>query len=205
MFILLSISDRIIIKPEELKKDFTFDFTVLNKVRDKYIGKVLINQGIVTSLKSLVITNNTVVEIEGVITVEYKAEIIVLSPTSGDILYGDIIQSDENGLVIDCKICKINVSPKDFPANTSYSVFDKLWYWRLNEMVYYYDVNQKTRIKVLSVHYESKGKIKESINKDKELNVIKDKKEGGEVSDFIIINGSFKQSGLGPLSWWSEK
>jgi len=205
MFILLSISDRTIIKPEDLSKDFTFDYTVLNKIREKYIGKVLMNQGIVTSLKSLIITNNTIVEIEGVITVEYKADLIVLSPCSGDILYGDIIQSDENGIIIDCKICQVLVSPKEFPVNTSYSSFDKLWYWRLNEMVYYYDVNQKVRVKVLSAFYESKGKLKEVINKDKEINVIKEKKDGSEVSDFIIINGSVKQSGLGPLSWWGEK
>lgn len=205
MFILLSISDRIIIKPEDLSKDFTFDYTVLNKVREKYIGKALINQGIVTSIKSLVITNNTIVEIEGVITVEYKADLIVLSPISGDILFGDIIQSNENGIIIDCKVCKVSVAPKDFPSNTTYSTFDKLWYWRLNDMVYYYDINQKVRVKVLSVIYETKGKIKETANKDKEINMIKEKKDGSEVSDFIIINGSFKQSGLGPLSWWNEK
>lgn len=75
MFILYTIEDKILLKPgdldlSKLSNDISYEDIVLEKVREKYIGKILLGHGIVVSMKKFVIKTNLIVEIEGVINVE---------------------------------------------------------------------------------------------------------------------------------------
>lgn len=79
MYSIYSIDDKILIKPDDLNtkgpevsssSEYFYEDVIIEKVREKYIGKVLFNHGIVVSMKRLVIKNNLIVEIEGVINVE---------------------------------------------------------------------------------------------------------------------------------------
>lgn len=72
MFLIYTIEDKLILKPDNLNisADFTYEDLVLKKVRDKYIGKVLLNHGIILTIKKLLLKTNLIVEIEGVINVE---------------------------------------------------------------------------------------------------------------------------------------
>ena len=75
MFLIYSIEDKILLKPEELNKqtdntEISYEDVVLNRSKEKYLGKVLLNHGIVISIKKFVLRNNLIVEMEGIINVE---------------------------------------------------------------------------------------------------------------------------------------
>ncbi len=75
MFLIYTIEDKIILKPDDLNvkigsSDLTYEDKVLSKAREKYIGKILLNHGLVVSFKKFILKNNLIVEIEGVINVE---------------------------------------------------------------------------------------------------------------------------------------
>lgn len=211
MFIIIELNDKSILKPEELSKEIPIDILLLNKIKSKYIGKVLSNKGIVVSVKSIILKNNTIIEHEGVITIDFSSEIIVFSPKKDEILYGKIESSTENGLIIDCCLCKVFIKKGFLPENSNFSVSDGLWHWRINSMVYYYDINQRVRLKVENVIYNSKSSSEFKVleGKEKENNKLVTGNDIpsssiSSVNDYIIISGSFKQSGLGPLCWWKD-
>ena len=81
MFLLYTLIDRILLKPDDLNmknKDanLLYEEIILEKTKEKYIGKVLINHGIAITIKKLMITNSLIVETEGVINVEVKSNFI---------------------------------------------------------------------------------------------------------------------------------
>jgi DNA-directed RNA polymerase subunit E'/Rpb7 len=204
MFILLSIYDRTIIKPEDLS-NIPFEEIVLIKIRSKYIGKVIIDKGLVVSVKSLIIRNNTIVEIEGVINVEYDTELIVFSPEQNDILYGKIIKSSEKGLLVDCDVCKVFISASQLPENSKYSEIEGIWSWELINNSFYYDLEEKVRLKVLDTKYNTSSdsyNISKSVEGNNIINVVSENKDKLRASDIMEISGTFNQSGLGPLLWW---
>jgi DNA-directed RNA polymerase subunit E'/Rpb7 len=77
MFLLYTLQDRILLKPDDLnmknkEASLLYEEIILEKAREKYIGKVLINHGIAITIKRLMIINNLIVETEGVISIEVK-------------------------------------------------------------------------------------------------------------------------------------
>jgi DNA-directed RNA polymerase subunit E'/Rpb7 len=77
MFLIYTIDDKILLKPEELNKkhngiEISYEDILLSKLKEKYLGKVLLNNGIVVSIKKFVMKNNLIVEIEGLINVEVR-------------------------------------------------------------------------------------------------------------------------------------
>lgn len=197
MFKLNYILDRIILKPEELTNKISTEDLLISKIKTKYVGKVLFKYGIVCSLKSLKIINNTIVEIEGVINIEYETQLITFSPSNGDILYGNIINSSEEGILVNCGICKVHIKPHGLFENCEFCSSDSIWSWRLKNDTYYYNINEEVRLKVQSVSYINENKTSEQILSLSKL------KENIEISDYMIIYGCFNQSGLGPLRWWN--
>ncbi len=112
MFLIYTILDRTLLKPEELNlknSELLYEEIILAKTRHKYIGKILLNHGIAITIKKLSILNNAIIEVEGVISVEYEIELVMFQPKIGDILYGKIIDSDENFILVDCEIIKVKV------------------------------------------------------------------------------------------------
>ena len=75
MFLLYTLQDRILLKPDDLNMknkeiNLLYEEIILEKTREKYVGKVLLNHGLVITIKKLMIINNLIVETEGVINVE---------------------------------------------------------------------------------------------------------------------------------------
>lgn len=75
MFLLYTLQDRILLKPDDLNLknkeiNLLYEEIILEKTREKYVGKVLLNHGLVITIKKLMIVNNLIVETEGVINVE---------------------------------------------------------------------------------------------------------------------------------------
>lgn len=158
MFVLVNINDRIILKPEELV-NIPFEEILLVRARNKYIGKVLNNKGIVVTLKSLKIITNAIVELEGVLNVHFSCALIIFSPESGDLLYGCIVSSNMNGIIVDCDICKVFVPNYLLQENSFFSKYENSWFWEIsNDTIsskLYYDIGEKVCVKVAEVNYKN--------------------------------------------------
>ena len=120
MFSLLTIEDKILLDPgllaqiphnsfkrkksdnEENKTIKTYTDIVYMKLREKYISKIIVGQGLVVSIKNFKIKSDLIVEIEGVIDIKYECNLILFCPNEGDILYGTIFDSDKENITIDC-------------------------------------------------------------------------------------------------------
>lgn len=192
MFELLQIKDKTIIKPEDLKS-IPFEDILIIKLREKYIGKILNKKGIVASIKSLIVTGNFIVEIEGIINVEYLVELIVFNPTNGDILIGFIESCNSSGILVNCDICKVFIDKSKLPDNSNFVEMSSSWFWDLGDNRFYYDKGEKVKVKIVDVVY------REFVD---EKNIIKDIDNNKNTDEIMIINGSFNQSGLGPINWW---
>ncbi len=114
MFLIYTLEDKILLKPDDLNmkrnnSELLYEDIVLDKMNTKYIGKVLLNHGIVVSIKKLILKTNLIVEMEGVINVEYEIDLLIFRPEIGDILYGKIINADFNNITVDCSVIKVKV------------------------------------------------------------------------------------------------
>ena len=233
MFVLYSIEDKIIVLPHELKtanktntKD-TKDTKDINnttkdsketkdkpetknflshKIKTKYIGKVFNSKGIVSSTKNINIKNNVIVELEGVISVDYSIDLIVFSPSENDFLFGRIVKSTNEGILVDCNLLYVKIYAKDLPENTAFDEAEKIWYWKFsnnncigngdcyengnenNTNSLYYDLNEEVKLKVTNTRYKSTQELRElESNKAEMENVY------FSVNDVVEVYGSFKQ------------
>ena len=223
---IFSIFDRLVLKPEEII-NIKFDEILLLKARVKYLGKLLNNKGIIISIKSLEMVNNTIFEGEGFINIEYNCELLVFCPENGDILFGKIISSNENGILVESDICKVFVSNKLLPDCSYYSKSENAWCWELIDKSFFYDIGEIVRVKIADVSITDIKSLEERIVKDgnKEINDKNTKIEANMITsgenvninnnlsnlkdgkilpiDLMEIKGTFNQSGLGPVSWWN--
>jgi DNA-directed RNA polymerase subunit E'/Rpb7 len=224
MFSLLTIEDKILLDPSQLaqlihdkknkkekianKKDINkYSDIVYQRLREKYISKIIIDQGLVVSIKNFKIKSDLIVEIEGVIDIKYECNLIMFSPKEGDILYGTIYDSNLNHIIIDCDIIKVKVPIQQLMEPYYFNKKEKLWFWSYDGKYYYYEKNAKCRIKVLDVNFRSGKEISKLIN-----DIMAEKNEG-EIKEEDLINSlqredimeiycTMSQEGLGPIKWW---
>ena len=228
MFSLLTIEDKILLDPslfaelihdKKQKKKHNQKEQIDNKIeinkysdlvylklREKYISKIIIDHGLVVSIKNFKINSDLIVEIEGVVDIKYECNLIMFSPREGDILYGTIFDSNQNSIIVNCGIIKVKVPTQQLMEPYYFNKKEKLWFWSYDGKNYYYEKNAKCRLKVLDVNYKSGKDISKLINDKmaednegniKEEDLIKLKRE-----DIMEIYCTMSQEGLGPIKWW---
>ena len=225
MFSLLTIEDKILLDPgllsklshdsskkkkseiEENKSIKTYSDIVYMRLREKYISKIILDQGLVVSIKSFKIKSDLIVEIEGVIDIKYECNLILFCPNEGDILYGTIYESDKNNIIVDCGLIKVKVPVQQLMEPYYFNTKEKLWFWSYENQNYYYEKGAKCRLKVLGINYKSRKDIikmindkmveenGEEIDEEKMMNSL-------EKEDIMEIYCSMAQEGLGPVKWW---
>ena len=225
MFSLLTIEDKILLEPGLLaqiphntykrkKADSTQDQSIKTytdivymKLREKYISKIIIDQGLVVAIKNFKIKSDLIVEIEGVIDIKYECDLILFCPNEGDILYGTILDSDKSNIIVDCGIIKIKVPIQQLMEPYYFNKKEKLWFWSYENKNYYYEKGAKCRLKVLGINYRNGKDINkmisdkmaeengEEIDEEKMMNSL-------EKEDIMEIYCSMAQEGLGPVIWW---
>jgi DNA-directed RNA polymerase subunit E'/Rpb7 len=217
MFLIYSIEDKIFIKPDDLNlkskddKNLTYEEIVLAKCSEKYIGKILINHGLVISMKKLIINNNMIVEIEGVINVFYDADLIIFKPQIGDILFGKISQSNEDFITVDCEILKVKVPVAQIMQPNELEQPDNIWVWNYNDYKLYYDIGEDVRLKVIQVNFNSiktsefglKPEVDPKEPND-EGNIMSLANKQLSIDSVMEILCTFNQEGLGPIKWWNN-
>ena len=233
MFSLLTIEDKILLDPSQLadfipyrkkkKKDKLemkennelnkYSDLVYLKLREKYISKIIVGQGLVISIKNFKIKNDLIVEIEGVIDIRYECSLVIFCPKEGDILYGTIYDSDQNYIIVDCEIIKVKVPIKQLMEPYYFNKKEKLWFWSYDGKNYYYEKNAKCRLKVLGTNFNGEKEIHKKINdkimeaNNEDNNVVineKDLLNNLNKEDIMEIFCSMSQEGLGPIKWWEK-
>ena len=216
MFFLLTIEDKILLDPSKfrdlIKKDQSqnspkkYNDIVYLLLRDKYISKIILDQGLVISIKSFKIKSDLIVEIEGVIDIKYECTLLIFCPKEGEILYGKIIESEHSQITIDCELIKVKVSNQQLMNPCFFNTKEKLWFWSFEGKNYYYEKEQKCRLKVIYVNFKSKKElakmINNKLNNDTEDN--EENKENFQRDDIMEIYCSMGEEGLGPVGWWEQ-
>ena len=225
MFSLLTIEDKILLDPgllaklphdsnKKKKSDIEQDSTIKTysdivymKLREKYISKIILDQGLVVSIKNFKIKSDLIVEIEGVIDIKYECNLIVFCPSEGDILYGTICDSDKNNMIIDCGLIKVKVPIQQLMEPYYFNKKEKLWFWSYENQNYYYEKGTKCRLKVLGTNYKTRKDILKMINDKMEEENIEEVDEEKmlnslEKEDIMEIYCTMAQEGLGPVQWW---
>ena len=225
MFSLLTIEDKILLDPgllsklshdsskkkkseiEENKSIKTYSDIVYMRLREKYISKIILDQGLVVSIKSFKIKSDLIVEIEGVIDIKYECNLILFCPNEGDILYGTICDTDKSNIIVDCGLIKVKVPVQQLMEPNYFNTKEKLWFWSFENQNYYYEKGAKCRLKVLGINYKTRKDIIKMIN-DKMV-----EENGEEIDEEKMMNSlqkedvmeiycSMAQEGLGPVKWW---
>ena len=221
----LSIEDKILLDPGQLSKlphdsknkkkqnieqnnpIKTYSDIVYLKLRKKYISKIIIDQGLVVSIKNFKIKSDLIVEIEGVIDIKYECTLILFCPNEGDILYGTIYDSDKSNIIIDCTLIKVKVPIQQLMEPYYFNKKEKLWFWSYENKNYYYEKGAKCRLKVIGINFKNRKDISKMIN-DKMA-----EENGEEIDEEKMMNSlqredimeiycSMSQEGLGPVQWW---
>ena len=187
MFLLLTIEDKILLNPSELNNNYylqeddkknikeitkeplkSYNEIIYRKLREKYISKILLDYGLVISIRKFKIKSNLIVEIEGLINIEYEISLIIFKPQIGDILYGNIENSDETKIMVDCGIIKVKVPSEQLLKPCFFNKKENVWIWTYNnENNFYYVKGKKCRMKVIDVKFKSKREISKIIEKNK--------------------------------------
>jgi len=187
MFLLLTIEDKILLNPSELNNNYylqeddkknikeitkeplkSYNEIIYLKLREKYISKILLDYGLVISIRKFKIKSNLIVEIEGLINIEYEISLIIFKPQIGDILYGNIENSDETKIMVDCGIIKVKVPSEQLLKPCFFNKKENVWIWTYNnENNFYYVKGKKCRMKVIDVKFKSKREISKIIEKNK--------------------------------------
>ena len=230
MFSLLTIEDKILLDPSEFaelnkennkkkkqnKKESKdnnnksinkYSDIVYLKLREKYISKVIIGQGLVISIKNFQIISDLIVEIEGVIDIKYECSLIIFCPKEGDILYGTICDYQQNYIIVDCDIIKVKVHKKQLLQPYGYNKKEKLYFWSYDVgKNYYYEKNTKCRLKVLDTRFKTRKDFSQMIKDkmaedDEEINE-EDLLNSLKMEDIMEIYCSMSEEGLGPIKWW---
>ena len=202
-------------QPQTNKQQDTPLYTdiVYNKLRNKYINKIILNQGLVVSIYKYTIKSNMIVEIEGVINVEYECSLIVFRPQIGDVLYGKITHSNQDNIIVDCDIIKVKIPNEQLMKPANYDNEEKVWFWSYENNNYYYDIGEKCRMKVIDVNFISNNHLMKLLNEhsedieggDKKIKEFQQNENEEDVitKDKIMeITCTFNEEGLGPIKWW---
>lgn len=230
MFSLLTIEDKLLLEPMEFRKlvpvntkksktkedsieDINKDINkysdlVYLKLREKYISKIIMNQGLVISIKNFQIKSDLIVEIEGVVDIKYECSLIIFCPKEGDILYGTICDCDKKYIIVDCDLIKVKVPVQKLMEPHFFNMKEHLWFWSYNDKNFFYDKKLKCKLKVLDVCFKSENEIskiiKEKMLEEDEDSQIteQDLRNALKKEDYMEIYCSMSQEGLGPIKWW---
>lgn len=136
-------------------------------------------------------------------------------------LYGKVIHSTINQIVVDCDVIKVKVPSEQIMKPNNYDENENVWYWSYNKSNYYYDVGEEVCVKVIDLQFKTKTDITSIINRNIEIeknqnNLMKVEGENGTkeqdenevielTKDMIMeVTCTMSEEGLGPLKWWKE-
>ncbi|KAF2682857.1 DNA-directed rna polymerase III 25 kd polypeptide [Lentithecium fluviatile CBS 122367] len=197
MFILSTIEDLIQIEPEATGRPSAQ--AIKDAINTKFSNKIIQKVGLCICLFDILQTSEGLIgHGTGLVNVNVEFRMVVFRPFRGEILYGRIKSSNEEGIVIDVEFFnEISVPYQNLPKPCTFDHAEGVWIWRPDGAELFFDRGESVLFKVEHEEwFDQKPSVQQ---KDAHGNTITD--IGGTAWRII---GSMEQSGLGPTLWWGE-
>jgi len=179
MFLLYTMTDIIVVKPESMQEDPYV--SLLKQIQNKYLFKILESEGMCVEIISF--KNIECIIVNGMGDLQYHIELqmIIFRPVKDEVLVGRASRSTPEGLYVSLEFVEVFIPGGLLNQPSKYDRNDNVWTWIYNDIGLVYEKGEKIRFKVQKAFIDLK---------DKNL----------EKPEFII--GATNEDALGLLSWW---
>ncbi len=211
MFQILILEDKLKLLPDQFSRDV---LQVLEEqIEAKYCNKILPDVGFCIGLYDYVhIGDQFVYPAEGAAHLLVRFRLIIFIPFEGEILTGNIVAVDPNGIKVSLDFfTDIYIPSYNLSEHTVYS--DNKWIWSFQGSEFIIEKNDQIRFQVKYIHFRphslATGKTSQpNVNSGANL-IANSTKFKNDVIDDILINGaamtiigSITSDGLGLVSWY---
>ncbi len=211
MFQILILEDKLKLLPDQFSRDL---LNVLEEqIEAKYCNKILPDVGFCVGLYDFVhIGDQFVYPAEGAAHLLVRFRLIIFVPFEGEILTGNVIAVDPNGIKISLDFfTDIYIPSYNLSEHTVYS--DNKWIWSFQGGEFIIEKNDHIRFQVKYIHFRPHssllGKTAQSNNNLDTNQVLNSTKLENNSIDDILINGaamtiigSIASDGLGLVAWY---
>ncbi|KAL1795211.1 hypothetical protein ACET3X_007027 [Alternaria dauci] len=196
MFILTTIQDLIQIKPQDFEKPSAQ--AIKDVVNDKYSNRIVPGIGLCLCMWDLIsATEGLIGHGTGLVNVNIEFRMTVFRPFRGEIVYGRIKSSNEEGIILDLEFTsEVFVPYQNLPENSSFSKAEMVWIWNSEGTELFFDKGEPVLFRV--EHEEWYDQRPTIVEKDEKGEIIEERPTAWK------IIGSMAQPGLGPTLWWAE-
>mmetsp|Transcript_13124 Transcript_13124/g.15066 ORF Transcript_13124/g.15066 Transcript_13124/m.15066 type:complete len:187 (+) Transcript_13124:10-570(+) len=181
MFIVLSISDKIVLKPEVMGSDPFV--SIMKYLHQKYLFKFLKDEGYCVDVLSFKTNDCIVVNGTGDLQHQLDVKLALFRPLKDEIIEGTIVESLPDGLIVSLGFANVLIPAEMLNDPSEYDKKERLWVWKHSKDEVFYDNGKKIRFKFHSFSF--------------------DYLESSKIKDCFII-GKTNQPGLGLKSWWES-
>ncbi|KAF1951936.1 DNA-directed RNA polymeras-like protein III 25 kDa polypeptide [Byssothecium circinans] len=197
MFILTTIEDLIQIEPDQF--NLTSAQAIKDAINAKYSNKVIQKIGLCLCLWDILQTSEGLIgHGTGLVNVNVEFRMTVFRPFQGEILYGRIKSSTEEGVIIDLDFTSEVFVPKDLlQENCDFDRSENTWVWRHEGGAeLFFDKGESVLFRVEREHWT-----------DQKPTLVQKDENGDPVdvrgSAWRLV-GAMNQPGLGPTLWWED-
>lgn len=190
MFFVVTVQDRIPISASYLDKQ---EWAVEEGIKRKYVDKIIKGSGLCVSVRTVLeVRQAKLMYGDGTAHFEVKFSLIVFRPLKGELLQGEIVASDNQGLQISVGFFdQIHLPPHLLHPHCSF--LDELSVWQTDlksesATRWTYAVGSKVLFRVKQVTFASSGEKKES--------------NSLQSSHPMSVIASVSEPGLGVIGWW---
>ncbi|CAG9330836.1 unnamed protein product [Blepharisma stoltei] len=174
MFILYTLKVQTELEPELLGLNIREAITL--KLEERFIGKVLKNEGVCVAIYSFEIEQTFVRELY--LESELVAKIVVFKPFIGEILTGKIKESNSEGITVSMVFIDALIPAAYLADPSGFDEQEGVFVWHFDEHDLFYDIGETIRFKVhaFALPFEDSASVQ--------------------------LLGRANEDGLGLLQWW---
>lgn len=176
MFLLYTINSKIDCEPEHTSQNFRE--SILSKIDEIYIGKVLKSEGVCISVYDMEIQETLIKE--GIFQAQVSMRIIIFKPFIGEVLTGKISSSTPEGIEVDLIFCSAFIPAAFLNETSSFDELESIFVWHYEENDLFYDKGENIRFKISAFFLPD------------------------EENNKIEILGRANEDGLGLVQWWTN-
>ncbi|KAK4103177.1 hypothetical protein N658DRAFT_522549 [Parathielavia hyrcaniae] len=199
MFLLTKIADLVQIAPDDFRKQSYA--AIEDNINNKYANKAVQKIGLCICLWDILWTSEGLIgQGDGMVNVNVEFRLVVFRPFKGEVIAARIADQSPEGInLVTNFFDDIFVPWTDLPDGSEFEPSEKLWVWKVDDQVMYFDNNEMVRFKVMAEewHDQTPSKPVEPV-------------EGTEEQQPAPINikppykimGSMNGPGLGVCLWW---
>lgn len=211
MFQILILEDKLKLLPDQFSRDILH--VLEEQIEAKYCNKIVPDVGFCIGLYDYVhIGDQFVYPGEGAAHLLVQFRLIIFIPFEGEILMGNVIAVDPNGIKVSLDFfTDIYIPSYNLSEQTVYA--DNKWIWSFQGSEFVIEKNDQLRFQVKYVHFRPHSSTivtsaQSNINSDCNQIVNSMKFKNNSIDDILIngaamtIIGSITSDGLGLVSWY---